>query len=316
MKNTRNQPVNIPISKLRPFEGHPFKVKDDAEMNTLIESVQTTGILSPLIVRPIENTDEYEVISGHRRLHAAVKAGIIEIPALIYALDRDSAAIAVVDSNLHREHILPSEKAFAYFQPPFVIEHPGRLSGGIDGHIFRALFTVLVGVLSVELREHHIPNAACDHLFCSLIGAPDFESNFADGRIITLVTVFGVECHCLSEQCLFVTAWDGVPGTHRPDIIVYRFFGVVRLKGVEGGTLLGIVVLQGLEQSENVGGLHIHKMPLHSVLLHVSLDLFIDIFFVVMQIPRKIFIVLFGKVSFNIFLRRHLRRCRFQLVAI
>ena len=114
MKNTMKKPVNIPVSKLRPFEGHPFKVKDDAEMNTLIESVQTTGILSPLIVRPIESTEEYEVISGHRRLHAAVKAGITEVPALIYALDRDSAAIAVVDSNLHREHILPSEKAFAY----------------------------------------------------------------------------------------------------------------------------------------------------------------------------------------------------------
>ena len=114
MKNTMKNPVNIPVSKLRPFEGHPFKVKDDEEMNTLIESVQTQGILSPLIVRPIENTDEYEVISGHRRLHAAVKAGITEVPALIYALDRDSAAIAVVDSNLHREHILPSEKAFAY----------------------------------------------------------------------------------------------------------------------------------------------------------------------------------------------------------
>lgn len=114
MKNTMKKPVNIPVSKLRPFEGHPFKVKDDEEMNTLIESVQTQGILSPLIVRPIENTDEYEVISGHRRLHAAVKAGITEVPAFIYALDRDSAAIAVVDSNLHREHILPSEKAFAY----------------------------------------------------------------------------------------------------------------------------------------------------------------------------------------------------------
>ena len=114
MKKTRNQPVNIPVSKLRPFEGHPFKVKDDEEMNILIESVQTQGILSPLIVRPIENTNEYEVISGHRRLHAAVKAGITEVPAFIYALDRDSAAIALVDSNLHREHILPSEKAFAY----------------------------------------------------------------------------------------------------------------------------------------------------------------------------------------------------------
>ena len=126
MKNTRNQPVNIPVEKLRPFEGHPFKVKDDEEMNTLIESVQTVGILSPLIVRPIESTEEYEVISGHRRLHAAVKAGITEVPALIYALDRDSAAIAVVDSNLHREHILPSEKAFAYKLKMEALNHQGK----------------------------------------------------------------------------------------------------------------------------------------------------------------------------------------------
>ena len=125
MKNTMKKPVNIPVSKLRPFEWHPFKVKDDEEMNTLIESVQTVGILSPLIVRPIENTDEYEVISGHRRLHAAVKAGITEVPALIYALDRDSTAIAVVDSNLHREYILPSEKAFAYKLKMEALSHQG-----------------------------------------------------------------------------------------------------------------------------------------------------------------------------------------------
>ena len=133
MKNTRNQPVNISVSKLRPFEGHPFKVKDDEEMNTLIESIQTQGILSPLVVRPNENTDEYEVISGHRRLHAAVKAGIGEVPALIYALDRDSAAIAVVDSNLHREHILPSEKAFAYKLKMEALNHQGITCGQV-GH--------------------------------------------------------------------------------------------------------------------------------------------------------------------------------------
>lgn len=125
MKNTMKKPVNIPISKLRPFEGHPFKVKDDEEMNTLIESIQTQGILSPLIARPIENTEEYEVISGHRRLHAAQKAGITVVPALIYALDRDAAAIAVVDSNLHREHILPSEKAFAYKLKMEALSHQG-----------------------------------------------------------------------------------------------------------------------------------------------------------------------------------------------
>ena len=120
MKQTK-----IAVSKLRPFENNPYQVRDDAEMNTLIESVQTQGILSPLIVRPIESTDEYEVISGHRRLHAAVKAGIAEVPALIYALDRDAAAIAVVDSNLHREHILPSEKAFAYKLKYEALKHQG-----------------------------------------------------------------------------------------------------------------------------------------------------------------------------------------------
>jgi ParB family chromosome partitioning protein len=125
MKNTMKKPVAIPVEKLRPFEGHPFKVKDDDEMNALIESVQTQGILSPLIVRPIESTDEYEVISGHRRLHAARKAGITEVPALIYALDRDAAAIAVVDSNPHREHILPSEKAFAYKLKYEALKHQG-----------------------------------------------------------------------------------------------------------------------------------------------------------------------------------------------
>ena len=125
MKNTMKKPVAIPVEKLRPFAGHPFKVKDDDEMNTLIESIQTQGVLSPLIVRPIENTEEYEVISGHRRLHAAQKAGITEVPALIYALDRDAAAIAVVDSNLHREHILPSEKAFAYKLKMDALSHQG-----------------------------------------------------------------------------------------------------------------------------------------------------------------------------------------------
>ena len=128
MKNTNRTPVMIPVCKLRPFEGHPYKVQDNEEMNNLIESIQEQGILSPLIVRPIENTEEYEVISGHRRLHAAEKAGIETVPALIYALDRDAAAIAVVDSNLHREHILPSEKAFAYKLKYEALRHQGTSS--------------------------------------------------------------------------------------------------------------------------------------------------------------------------------------------
>ena len=117
--------THIAVSKLRPFEKNPYQIRDDAEMDALVESVRENGILTPLIVRPIENKDEYEVISGHRRLHAAQKAGITEIPALIYTLDRDAAAIAAVDSNLHREHILPSEKAFAYKLKRDAIAHQG-----------------------------------------------------------------------------------------------------------------------------------------------------------------------------------------------
>ena len=141
MKNTMKKPVNIPVEKLHPFAGHPFKVKDDDEMNTLIESIQVHGILSPLIVRPIENTDGYEVVSGHRRLHAAQKAGISEVPALIYPLDRDTTAIAVVDSNLHREHILPSEKAFAYRMKLEAMSRQGHRSDLTSDQLGRKLET-------------------------------------------------------------------------------------------------------------------------------------------------------------------------------
>lgn len=107
--------TNIQINKLHPFEGHPFKVRDDEEMNSLIESIQTQGVAEPLLIRPLENTvDEYEVISGHRRLRAAQKAGLTEVPAFIHAVNRDEAAILLVDCNLHRGQLLPSEKAFAY----------------------------------------------------------------------------------------------------------------------------------------------------------------------------------------------------------
>ena len=122
----KKKAANIQVDKLRTFEGHPFKVLDDEDMGSLIESIRQQGIISPLIVRAIESTDEYEVISGHRRLHAAVKAGLSEVPALIYPLDRSEAMIAVVDSNLHRERLLPSEKAFAYKMKMDAMKAQGR----------------------------------------------------------------------------------------------------------------------------------------------------------------------------------------------
>ena len=117
---------NISIEKLHPFENHPYKVQDNEEMDALAESIKAHGVVSPIIVRPLENTtDEYEIISGHRRVMASRKAGITEIPALVVSLDRDAAAIVLVDSNLHREHILPSEKAFAYKMKAEALAHKG-----------------------------------------------------------------------------------------------------------------------------------------------------------------------------------------------
>ena len=121
--------TNISINKLHEFRDHPYQVLDNEEMNSLIESVQQQGIMTPLIVRPLENTtDEYEIISGHRRFRAAQKAGLTEVPAFIRPVSRDEAAIMVVDSNLHREHLLPSEKAFAYKLKMEAINRQGNRS--------------------------------------------------------------------------------------------------------------------------------------------------------------------------------------------
>ena len=109
MKNMQK----LAVTKLKEFENHPYKVKHDDEMEMLIESIKEHGILSPIIARPLEN-DEYEIISGHRRLFVSKRAGLTEVPALVVEIDRDNAAIALVDSNLHRDNISPSEKAFAY----------------------------------------------------------------------------------------------------------------------------------------------------------------------------------------------------------
>ena len=132
--------IVIPIAKLHPFEGHPYKVLDNEEMEALTDSIHSEGILSPLIVRPLESTEEYEVISGHRRLHAAQRAGLAEVPALVYEISREEAAILLVDSNLHREHILPSEKAFAYKLKMEALSHRGVTCGQV-GHKSREAIT-------------------------------------------------------------------------------------------------------------------------------------------------------------------------------
>lgn len=150
-----NKPKNIEINKLYPFEGHPYKVQDNEEMESLAESIRQHGVLSPIIVRPKENSaDEYEIISGHRRVMASRKAGITEVPALIVSLDRDAAAIVLVDSNLHREHILPSEKAFAYKMKLDAMKHQGwRADLTLPQVVAKSRTTEMVGADNGDSHE-------------------------------------------------------------------------------------------------------------------------------------------------------------------
>ena len=137
--------TNISINKLHEFRDHPYQVLDNEEMNSLIESVQQQGIMTPLIVRPLEgSTDEYEIISGHRRFRAAQKAGLTEVPAFIRPVSRDEAAIMVVDSNLHREHLLPSEKAFAYKLKAEALNHQGKRNDLTSEQLAPKLSTELI----------------------------------------------------------------------------------------------------------------------------------------------------------------------------
>ena len=125
--NERNrEAVRLPIDQLYPFVRHPYQVRDDAEMEELAQSVRENGILSPVIVRPLESgPDRYEIVSGHRRVRAAQKAGLTEVPAFVFDISREEAAVLLVDSNLHRERLLPSEKAFAYKLKLEALRHQG-----------------------------------------------------------------------------------------------------------------------------------------------------------------------------------------------
>lgn len=171
-------PIVIPIAKLHPFEGHPYKVLDNKEMEALTESIHAEGILSPLIVRALEGTDEYEVISGHRRLHAAQRAGLSEVPALVYKISREEAAIMLVDSNLHREHILPSEKAFAYKLKMEAMRHQGQRTDITSTQVGRKLETAeIIGDASGESKNQVRRYIRLTHLIPELLQLVD------DGRI-------------------------------------------------------------------------------------------------------------------------------------
>ena len=225
MKITMKKPVNIPVGKLKPFDENPYKVQDNDEMNSLITSIQDIGIAEPILVRPIENTDEYEVISGHRRLHAAEKAGLTTVPALIYAISRDEAAVMLVDSNLHREHILPSEKAFAYKLKMDALNSRGCRSDLTSSQVATKLDSAAeIGKESGESRDTVFRYIRLTYLIPQLLDLMD------ENRIAFSV---GVELSYLDDQSQF----DVLEQCEQNDCTPSYSQAVRMHKAMNGGTL-------------------------------------------------------------------------------
>ena len=150
---SENAVIPLRTDKLYPFAGHPFKVQDDEDMAELVESIRTHGVLTPLLVRPAK-PGTYEVISGHRRLHACKKLGIETVPTLISTMEREDAIIALVDSNLHREKLLPSEKAFAYKLKLEAMNRQGQRTDLTSAQVGRKLETAeIIGEQSGDSRN-------------------------------------------------------------------------------------------------------------------------------------------------------------------
>ena len=141
----REQVQQIPIGELFPFKNHPFKVLDDESMQRTVESVEQYGVLSPLIARPRPDGDGYEIISGHRRQYAAKLAGLETLPVIVRQMSDDAAVILMVDSNLQREHILPSERAFAYKMKLDAIKNQGARSDLTSTQVAQKLSVEKVG---------------------------------------------------------------------------------------------------------------------------------------------------------------------------
>ena len=138
----REQVQQIPIDALHPFTNHPFKVLDDEAMTRTVESIAQYGVLAPLIARPRPEGDGYEIISGHRRQHAAKLAGLDTLPVIVRQMSDDAAVILMVDSNLQREHILPSERAFAYKMKLEALKNQGARSDLTSDQVGQKLWSV------------------------------------------------------------------------------------------------------------------------------------------------------------------------------
>ena len=208
-RNTKQESVQIPLGRLHRFPEHPYKVEDNEEMEALAESIREQGILTPLLVRRVEGSEtDYELISGHRRAYAAAKAGLDTVPAFVVSLDRNEAAIALVDSNLHRERLLPSEKAFAYKLKAEALAHQGKhldlTSGQLVPKSDQNRTTAQIGEPSGESYKTVQRYIRLTNLISALLDRMD------EGKIAFSV---GVELSYLDEQ----TQYDLLDAMERND---------------------------------------------------------------------------------------------------
>ena len=189
--------TNISINKIHPFEGHPYKVLDNAEMDNLTASVHDYGVREPVLVRPHETIPgEFEMISGHRRMRAAQRAGLTEIPAVVCEMTRDEAAVMVVDSNLHREHILPSEKAFAYKLKMEALSNQGKRTDLTSSQVATKFDAASeIGKKNKESRDTVFRYIRLTYLI------PDLLDLMDEGKIAFMV---GVELSYLPEDLQYV----------------------------------------------------------------------------------------------------------------
>lgn len=159
--DTQERVQSLPLDKLEPFPNHPFKVIDDDKMLDTVESIKERGVLVPILVRP-KNDGNFEIVSGHRRHHASQLAGLTEIPAIVREMDDDTAILLMVDSNLQREELLPSEKAFAYKMKLDAMKRqagrPKENGGQIDPHLIRGksrdIFAEEIGESAKQIQRY------------------------------------------------------------------------------------------------------------------------------------------------------------------
>ena len=238
-KTDEIRPVALPIRMLRPFPNHPYQVRDDDAMFALMDSIDAYGVLSPVLVRRGETG--YEIISGHRRCHAAKAVGLSYVPAIICDLSRDEAAILLVDSNLHREHLLPSEKAFAYKMKMDALKHQGKRSEATCGQLGHTSRDCVSDEESGRTVQRYI---RLTHLIPELLGYMD------RGEMALSV---GVELSYLSEEAQYalldaMVAEDCTPSYSQ----AVRMRNLFRCGDLDEEAILGIMQEPKANQRERV----------------------------------------------------------------